>query len=103
MLKVQVAATFFSGLLAVNSIRDHERVLARHRRQGETRALSSRFSGSLLKDLEMQHAFEFSAETAEKFAFGSKTSRQGLLTRLLPYFAPENQLPEWDSNFLSSS
>jgi hypothetical protein len=40
----------------------------------------------------MQHAFEFSAEIAENFAFESKNSRQGLLTRLPQDFAPENQL-----------
>jgi hypothetical protein len=44
--------------------------------------------------LEMQHAFEFSAEIAENFAFESKNSRHGLLTRLLAFFATQNQLPE---------
>jgi hypothetical protein len=35
----------------------------------------------------MRHAFEFSTEIAENFAFGSKNSRSRLLTRLPPFFA----------------
>jgi hypothetical protein len=51
----------------------------------------------------MRHAFQYSAEIAGKVEFERRSSRCRLLTRLPPDFAIENQLPEWDSNFLSSS
>jgi hypothetical protein len=53
--------------------------------------------------VEMQHAFDSSAEIAENFAFASKNSRLWLLTRLPPNFAPENQLPRGDSRKSSLS
>jgi hypothetical protein len=59
--------------LAVNSIRDYERVLARHRRQGETRALSSRFPGSLLKDWECSMLSSFPRKSRSTLRSKAKT------------------------------
>jgi hypothetical protein len=92
-----------AALAAVNPIRDYERVLAGQRRQGETGELFIALFELSAGELEMQHVFQFPAGIAEDVAFGCENSRSRLLTRLPPNFAPENQLPERDYNFLSSS
>jgi len=73
------------------------------KRKGETGRLSSRFAGSLLKAWKCSMSSSSPRKTREKSSSREKALRWRLLTRFPPNFAPENQLPDRDSNFSSSS